>query len=106
MNNKSLYTGMWLFSKPGADGQNFGAADAVSPPRETGTVRLSLDLRQVSMNIEGDFAYIEMPEEWIAELVGVLGKTALRLQHLRELYKLGLLTQDALHDDDDAGSAA
>ena len=97
--SKIVYTGMWTFARPGATDQHFGSADAVSSPGETGKVRLSLDLRQVAVRIEDAFVYVELPEEWAKEIVGVLGGITLRLQHLRELHKLGLLAPDAMHDD-------
>lgn len=96
--SKVIYTGMWTFAQPGMPGRQFGAAGAEGPPEEAGTVRVSLDLRQVKLHVEDSFAYIELPEEWAGELARVLGEITLRMKHLRELCKLGLLAPEALHE--------
>ena len=97
---KLLFTGMWTFTRPDAVGRQFGAAGGTSAPEGSGSVLITLDLRQVPLYVDSGFANVRMPEEWAAELSRVLGDSVLRLRHLRGLYKLEQLAPSALYDDD------
>jgi hypothetical protein len=62
---RRLYTGVVTLPRGDNTGGHFGTVNAWSEARAEGTVRLSLDLSQLSDVVrDGKHLYLELPEPW------------------------------------------
>jgi hypothetical protein len=95
MMKRGLYTGAHLLHD-GASERVFGMVGGFGPSDEQGTVRLTLDSRCIPCESDGESLTINMPERCARELASALLMTAIQLEHLRSLLRLGRLTSEAL----------
>lgn len=86
-----LYSGMWLLLDEGS-GHRFGTVCAFGPAKSTGAVRLSFRSKHVQWETDeyGDVV-VELSEQRARQLADQLLVSIIRLDHLRNLKRLGLL---------------
>lgn len=98
-NFDGLYSGTWLLMDENSD-HRFGTVCAFGPANSTGTVRLSFREKHVQWETDefGDVV-IELSEQRARQLADQLLVSIIRLEHLRNLKRLGLLAGE----DDNSG---
>ena len=97
---KELYTGAYLLNDD-AIGKAFGMVGGFGPSDEQGTVRVTLDIRCIPYDSDGESLTINLPEGRARQLASEVQKAAIQLEHLRALLRLGRLTPEALFDPSD-----
>ncbi len=88
-----LYTGGFTMHGQG-DIRAFGLIGAFSHAAEPGTVRIALNPKRMSVQMDEDSLTIDLPEDWARELAAQITKVVIRLEHLRVLARQGRLLPD------------
>src|SRR5438105_1521211 len=82
-----------------SEGIRLGLVDAYGPLRDGGRVRLFLYLNRIEARADAYGLTIEISEAGAEQLARHVSVAVVRLQHLRELYRLGMLPRKMIYSD-------
>jgi hypothetical protein len=88
-----LFTGVQLLQDESGT-LTFGMVGAFGATNDAGLVRLTLDVRYMAWELDGESLSIDIPEQWARQLAEHLKTVTGQLEHLRVLLKLGHLAPD------------
>ena len=93
-NLDGLYSGTWLLKDKDTE-PYFGTVCAFGPAKDTGAVRLSFMSKHIQWETDeyGDVV-VELSEQRARQLADQLFVSVIRLEHLRNLKRFGLLAEE------------